>query len=123
MQARVGNITIDCDDVLRLAGFWSAVLGRPHDSGSGKYFASIGGTDPDRREPAWYFSKVPESRTAKNRVHVDLVIADPAAEEELIALGATVVGRHQVGGGRHHWTVLQDPEGNEFCIATKSFTG
>jgi Glyoxalase-like domain len=62
MQARVGNITIDCDDVLRLAGFWSAVLGRPHDSGSGKYFASIGGTDPGRREPAWYFSKVPEGK-------------------------------------------------------------
>jgi hypothetical protein len=34
-----------------------------------------------------------------------------------------VVGKHQVGGGRHQWTVPQDPEGNEFCIATKSFTG
>lgn len=123
MQARVGNITIDCDDVLKLAAFWSAVLGHPLDSGSSKYFASIGGTDASRREPAWYFNKVPESKRAKNRVHIDLVIPDPAAEDELVRLGATVLGKHQVGDGRHQWTVLQDPEGNEFCIATKSFTG
>jgi Glyoxalase-like domain len=67
--------------------------------------------------------RAPESKHAKNRVHIDLVIPDPAAEKELLRLGATVVGKHQVGGGSHRWTVLQDPEGNEFCIATKSFTG
>jgi Glyoxalase-like domain len=123
MRARVGNITIDCEDVLKLAAFWSSVLGRPLDSGSSDYFASIGGADPERREPAWYFNKVAEPKQAKNRVHMDLVITDPAAEEELVRLGAKVVGKHQIGGGRHRWTVLQDPEGNEFCIATRSFTG
>jgi hypothetical protein len=59
MAARLGNITFDCDDVLKLAAFWSAVLGRPLDKGSSEFFASIGGSDGERREPAWYFNKVP----------------------------------------------------------------
>ncbi len=123
MAARLGNVTFDCEDVLKVAAFWSAVLGRPVDDGSSEWFASIGGADGERRDPAWYFSKVPESKKAKNRVHVDLVNPDPAAVSELVQLGATVTGNHQLPGGSHGWTVMQDPEGNEFCIATKSFTG
>lgn len=46
---------------------------------------------------------------------------DPVAIDELVRLGATVVGKHDIGG--HGWTVMQDPEGNEFCVAVKSFTG
>ncbi len=121
MAFRVGNITFDCDDVLKLAAFWAAVLGRPIDKGSSELFASIGGADGERREPAWYFEKVPEPKRAKNRVHLDLVNPDPAAVDELVRLGATVIGKHQIPG--QTWTVLQDPEGNEFCIAAKSFTG
>ncbi len=45
MTARIGNIALDCDDVLKIATFWSAVLGRPLDKGSSGQFASIGGTD------------------------------------------------------------------------------
>jgi Glyoxalase-like domain len=121
MAARLGNITFDCGDVLKLATFWSAVLGRPLDDGSSEFFASIGGTDAERIEPAWYFNKVPEPKQAKNRVHLDLVNPDPARIDELTRLGATVVGQHQVAG--QGWTIMQDPEGNEFCIAAKSFTG
>ena len=120
MNARVGNITVDCEDVLKVAAFWSAVLGRPLDPGAGAGFAAIGGKDAARAEPAWYFAKVPEAKQAKNRMHVDLVTPHTAAD--LVALGATVVGEHEVPGGSHAWTVLQDPEGNEFCIAAKSFT-
>ena len=121
MAARLGNIAFDCDDVLKLAAFWSAALGRPLDKGSSEFFASIGGSDGERREPAWYFNKVPEPKKAKNRVHIDLVNPDPDAVNELVRLGATVTGRHQIPGQR--WTVMQDPEGNEFCITAKSFTG
>lgn len=121
LAARLGNISFDCDDVLKLAAFWSAVLGRPIDKGSSEYFASIGGADGERREPAWYFNKVPETKHAKNRVHVDVVNPDPAVADELLRLGATVVGQHKIRG--HGWTVWQDPEGNEFCVAAKSFTG
>jgi hypothetical protein len=121
MTARLGNVTFDCDDVVKMAAFWSALLGRPLDKGSSEWFASIGGTDADRREAAWYFNKVPEPKRAKNRVHLDLVNPDPAAVDELVRLGATITGTHQIRG--HHWTVMQDPEGNEFCLAAKSFTG
>jgi hypothetical protein len=121
MAARVGNITLDCDDVLKLASFWSAVLGRPVDDGSSEFFTSIGGTDASRREPAWYFNKVPGPKRAKNRIHIDLVDPDDDAVDALVRLGATAIGEQQIGG--HSWTVMQDPEGNEFCIAAKSFTG
>ena len=122
MAAKIGNIAFDCDDVLKMAAFWSAVLGRPADKGSSEFFTAIGGADAERREPALYFNKVPESKQAKNRVHIDLVNPDPSALDELVRLGATVVENHTELPG-HPWTVLQDPEGNEFCIAAKSFTG
>jgi predicted enzyme related to lactoylglutathione lyase len=123
MPLRPGNVTIDCDDVLKVASFWSAALGRPLDQRSSERFASIGGGDPERAELAWYFAEVPEPKGAKNRVHLDLFDASPSAVDELVGLGATVVGEHEVPGGSHRWTVLQDPEGNEFCVAARPFSG
>jgi len=104
-----------------MAAFWSAALGRPVDKGSSEFFATIGGADGDRREPALYFNKVPESKQAKNRVHLDLVNPDTSAVDELVRLGGRVVAKHQITGQR--WTVMRDPEENEFCIAAKSYTG
>ena len=123
MVARVANITFDCDEVLRVANFWSAVLGRPLDAASNSRFASIGVADGARAEPAWYFTKVPEQKQTKNRLHLDLTAPDPSAVEDMVALGATVVGAHEIPGWNHRWTVMEDPEGNEFCVAQKSFTG
>lgn len=57
----------------------------------------------------------------QDRVHLDLVNPDASAVGKLIRLGATVIGERTIPG--HRWTVMQDPEGNEFCIAAKSFTG
>jgi Glyoxalase-like domain len=121
MVARIGNVAFDCGDVLKMATFWSAVLGRPIDESSSDEFATIGGADEHRVEPAWYFNRVPEAKRAKNRVHLDLVDPDPATVDRLLALGATTVANHRVGS--HRWIVMQDPEGNEFCVAAKSFTG
>ena len=121
MALRIGNFAFDCDDVLKVAHFWSAAIDRPLDPGSGPEFASIGGTDAERNDPAWYFEKVPERKTAKNRMHLDLIDPDPAAVEHLVTFGATIVARHSIG--KHGWTVLQDPEGNEFCVAAKAFAG
>jgi hypothetical protein len=121
MTARIGNVAFDCDDALKLARFWSSVLGRPLDATSSTEFASIGGTDPDRTEPAWYFNRVPEGKQAKNRVHLDMIDPDPSAIERLVGLGATTVGTHSFGS--HSWTVMQDPEGNEFCVAANPYAG
>jgi predicted enzyme related to lactoylglutathione lyase len=123
MTVQVCNVTFDCEDVLKVATFWSAALGRPLDPGATALFASIGTADGERTEPAWYFAKVPESKQAKNHVHLDLTNPEPSAVDDLVALGATVVGEHEVPGGSHRWTVMNDPEGNEFCIAAKAFTG
>jgi hypothetical protein len=123
MGVRVGNITFDCGDVLRVARFWAAAMERPLDEGAGEWFASIGGRDPARREPAWYFAKVPEAKTAKNRVHVDVFDPSPRVVERLVELGATVVEEHEMPWAGHRWTVLQDPEGNEFCVGARPYTG
>ena len=123
MGVRVGNITVDCDDVMRVAQFWSAAMERPLDDGASEWFASIGGKDPDRAEPAWYFAKVPEGKIAKNRMHVDVFDPGPGAVDRLIQLGANLVERHELQWANHDWTVLQDPEGNEFCVCSKPFTG
>ena len=64
------------------------------------------------------FQAVPEPKTAKNRVHLDLLVgpeAHDAEVERLVALGATVLGVHDDDAGR--WTLLADPEGNEFDVS------
>jgi Glyoxalase-like domain len=61
------------------------------------------------------FFKVPEPKTAKNRMHVDLATKDPTGEvRRLVGLGATEVEQRE--GNGTSWTVMLDPEGNEFCI-------
>jgi hypothetical protein len=123
MPTRVGNITFDCDDALVVGDFWSRVIGRPLDPGGSSGFCSIGTHDPAREQSAWLFERVPEAKTAKNRVHLDLLDPDPAAVDRLVEMGASVVAHHEVSGGSHGWTVLHDPEGNEFCISTDSYLG
>lgn len=108
------NVTLDCDDTMAVARFWSAALDRPLDEGSADGFASIGMGDEGR--PGWFFIKVPEGRTAaKNRAHVDFRSDDREAEvARLAALGARRLGDHDEHG--HRWTTLADVEGNEFCV-------
>jgi hypothetical protein len=118
-------VSVDCDDARLVAEFWAAALGRRVDPGASPEFASIG--MPEHRDvagwrlplgdgPTWLFAKVPESKTAKNRMHFDLAATDPAAEvARLIDLGAVHVSDVEEWGYR--WSVLHGPEGNEFCIA------
>jgi hypothetical protein len=91
------------------------VGGFPSDRKSGEHRPRL-----SRRASARH--RVAESKRAKNRVHIDLVDPDPAAIEAMVTWGAAVVGRHELSDG-HAWTVMQDPEGNEFCVASKPFTG
>lgn len=115
MTLAVANITFDCHDPERLAAFWSAAIGVEPDPGGSEFFVSIGTTRPDV-SPNWFFANVPEDKIAKNRVHLDLEADDPAAEvERLVSLGATHVASKAEHG--HEWSVLNDIEGNEFCVS------
>ena len=114
MTLRLGNITLDTNDNLAVANFWSAALGRPLDEGASDHFASIG--IDDATTAGWFFIAVPEGKATKNRVHVDLRADDRDAEvARLLALGATRFADYDEHG--QNWTTLVDPEGNEFCVS------
>jgi len=126
MAITIASVTFDCADALTLARFWSAALARPLDPKASSDFAAIGfagrrdtaGWRPadNRGETTWMFVKVPEPKTAKNRIHLDVMTTDPDLEiDRLVGLGATRVRDMEEYG--YTWTVMADPEGNEFCIA------
>jgi predicted enzyme related to lactoylglutathione lyase len=111
MTVTLNHITFDCADAARVAGFWSSVLDESVDPGASADFATI----TSRTSASWMFVKVPEPKTAKNRVHIDLATSDLDAElERLAGLGATRLADLDEGGTR--WTTLADPEGNEFDV-------
>ncbi len=103
-------ITIDCADPQALAAWWAEALGVDDVQDHGD-FVVLAATSL-----VLGFQRVPEPRPGKNRVHVDFSSPDrPAEVERLAKLGATVVGEQSMEG--MSWTVLKDPEGNEFCLA------
>lgn len=122
--------TLGCDaeDPHRMAAFWAATLGYVLEPGyDDPHGASI--VDPDGRGPAIGWLRVPEGKSAKNRLHIDVRVAgegpwDMAERErlirmrvpELVALGATIVREEHYGEMLGH-VVMLDPEGNEFCVA------
>jgi hypothetical protein len=112
MATTVYAITFDCSNALALAEFWAGATDRAVDANATDAFASIDGKD-DR--PRMMFIQVPEGKTAKNRVHLDLVSTDLDAEAaRLVSLGATRGGEFDEAGA--HWITLTDPEGNEFDL-------
>jgi hypothetical protein len=116
------GITFDCRHAASLARFWAGVLDgyevREYDDAEIARLAEQGftpETDPvvmvDGPGPGLCFQQVPEGKTAKNRVHLDVTTTDRAGEvARLEALGATL------GGVFENWTMMLDPEGNEFCV-------
>ena len=110
MPSVIKTVTFDAADALALAGFWAAVFGSDVDeeSTAGKAYLEAAGWGG----PNIWFARVPEGKTAKNRMHFDLRAPGPVAEEvaRLETLGARVLERHE------HYAVMQDPEGNEFCV-------
>ena len=107
MTATLANITVDCDDVARTAGFWSAALDREIGGDPSPYFASLVPAAPG--EPTWLFLKVPEPKTAKNRLHLDVTTSDLGL---LVEAGGVVL---RAQDDEISWTVMADPDGNEFC--------
>ncbi len=109
------HVTVDARDAAELAGFWAEVLGWGVGPDASAEVAVVGGPARPRDTPGWLFLQVPEGKTAKNRMHVDLQADDLDAEtERLVGLGATVLHEKDQWGA--HWRSFTDPEGNEFCV-------
>jgi len=110
---RVNGLVIDGADTHALAAFWSAILGTTIDAAEGGgHYIDLAPTDGF---PILRFQRVPESKSAKNRLHLDIEVDDvEVAIETVRGLGGSVVRPPEVEYG---WTfaVLADPEGNEFC--------
>jgi hypothetical protein len=119
MGMRQAEVVIDCADHDVLVAFWSEALGgwRRRDVNE-QYVALVppeGPADVEPRLPL-LFQKVPEPKVVKNRVHLDFRSDDRIAEvARLVALGARVRAEHCLGD--YCWTVMADPEGNEFCVS------
>jgi hypothetical protein len=110
-------VTVDCPDAARLASFWERFLGytrRPGPPGGPYVTLERGDGGPDG-PPLLTFQTVPEPKTTKARIHLDLYVehAQPFIED-MQAAGASLLSRTEAGD----WTtrVLHDPAGNEFCV-------
>jgi len=135
MHSQVRSITFDCADPELLASFWAAALGYtkrepPVEYSNwaaylealgvpeGQWSTSAAVLDPEGIRPRLLFLKVPEGKALKNRVHLDLAPQSSMDAEvsRLLHLGARVLERFDTPVGA--FTVMQDPEGNEFCVET-----
>lgn len=142
------QITIDCADPDRLARFWAEALGYrlqepPEGFGDwAEYWRSVGVPEDELGDPGYdsivdpagvlprvWFQQVPEGKTVKNRVHLDIGASGgrtnpievrrervTAEADRLVALGATRVRELFTEGVDHYGITMVDPEGNEFCI-------
>ncbi len=122
MASKLTELAIDCADPSGLALFWCSVLGYEvqHEEDGyvsiGSPLAPAGEDSPGPVPPTLAFARVPEGKSVKNRLHLDVNPTDREQGDEvrrLLDLGA----RHgDVGQGDQSWVVLLDPEGNEFCV-------
>jgi len=145
------HLTIDCADTSRLVSFWCEALGyvpEPAPDGWDSWLAywRAGGipeeelvgaeegsgaiVDPEGVRPRIWFQEVPEPKSVKNRLHLDVRHtpgreAMPYAErrarvdaevERLVGLGASIAYRNAPEGADYYAVTLRDPEGNEFCV-------
>ncbi|HET7736162.1 MAG TPA: VOC family protein [Nocardioidaceae bacterium] len=144
MTIKQVQVTFDCADPAALSAFWREALGYSEEPPPPPFaswdealdawdipaerrndYGAV--SDPENVGPRLFFQKVPEGKTAKNRVHLDVraapglegdarMAALEAEAERLVALGARGLERREPGGVSSGHIVMQDPEGNEFCL-------
>ncbi|MEJ7757049.1 MAG: VOC family protein [Nocardioidaceae bacterium] len=143
-MSREVQVTFDCADPATLSAFWAEVLGyrvQPPPEPFETWDAALEAwgvppearnsrsavVDPDGDGPRLFFQQVPEGKTAKNRVHLDVRVAPDLRGDErmstleteaerLVTLGATRRERFEPGDIELGFVVMTDPEGNEFCL-------
>lgn len=116
MSSRVRHITFDSADPYQQASFWADVLNATvsdeNQPGDSEALVEVG------QGSALLFVRVPEPKSVKNRVHLDIQPVDCARDQEvnrILKMGGTVVADHRRPDGRG-WVTMADPEGNEFCV-------
>ena len=117
MSIRIQCLCVDTADPAELAGFWQAALGwhRTFEEDDEVVLEPPEGSREDGVVPDLLFLRVPDVKSGKNRLHLDLRPEDQAAEvARLESLGARRVGVGQ--GDDVSWVVMADPDGNEFCV-------
>jgi hypothetical protein len=115
MSTSVFGLSIDCVDAAQLAQFWAEALGRSVNADPSAEFAATDAPDPAGSGPRLAFHQVPEAKTVKNRLHLDLITSEFHAEtDRLLSLGASRV--RDVAHGDVRWITFTDPEGNEFDL-------
>ncbi len=124
------QVTFDCADPDRLARFWADALGYEVQSVAAEDQPPMRAiVDPSGARPRILFIEVPEAKAVKNRVHLDVDVGGgrgaPLAERRarvdttaarLLGTGATRVRAVEMPKTDEYWVVMQDPEGNEFCL-------
>jgi len=119
MEFYVGSVVIDVNDLDTMVSFWKQALRYDEAYRRGDEWAKL--VDPGERGVTVSLQKVPEERREKNRLHLDLYATDHEHElERLVKLGASVVREPEPD---EDFIVLEDPEGNLFCIIDKDATG
>lgn len=123
MGSRLTEVIIDCHDLEAETKFWSAALGYRQVAGGDGWLCigpSANPTEADWRAaaqpPNVSFVSVPEHKTLKNRVHLDVTPVDSSQAEEVDRLTGLGASRVDIGQGAESWVVMADPEGNEFCV-------
>jgi predicted enzyme related to lactoylglutathione lyase len=135
------QVAVDCADPHRLARFWSEALGMEiedhHDQieellteghateadtvtmdGRRAWRTAAACRDPQGRLPRLLFQVVPEPKTVKNRVHLDVHVGPEERDAKVAELEAAGASRlWEAQQGPHSWVTLADPEGNEFCVS------
>jgi predicted enzyme related to lactoylglutathione lyase len=108
------GLVLDCADPVKLAEFWAPALGYVSVGEFGSYVALF----PDGRPGTkLLLQRVDEPKTAKNRMHLDIETPDIEAEAtRLEALGARRVRPETLSEHGTTWVLMEDPEGNEFCV-------
>lgn len=122
MSCFISHTSIDCHNAYELSEWWKALLsyqdvpGDPNEPGHEECMI----IDPDGTGPRVLFLEVPEGKTIKNRIHLDLRPRERTQADEVawvLEQGATQVADHRgIHGPGSGWVVVADPEGNEFCI-------
>lgn len=112
MASRFTELVVDSSEPRQVAEFWAAVLDyKVTEEDDGDVYIE----GPEGSGPGILFAKVPEQKSVKNRLHIDVSPRDREQDEEverILELGAKKI---DIGQGEQTWVVMADPEGNEFC--------